>query len=157
VLSDLGRSELVIRGDQIMTTFNSAKLQLMALAALALLMPATAHAQAQRAMTASERAYQSRLQRSALNNQRPTVSPYMNLLRNDDLLGGSNAANYYTLVRPQVRQNTTNARQTEELNELQREVDTRTAAPPAQRRIRRTGHVSRFMDYSGHFGNGGPR
>jgi hypothetical protein len=38
----------------------------------------------------------------------PTISPYLNLLRNDNAGG---LPNYYSLVRPQMQQNSFNARQ----------------------------------------------
>lgn len=49
---------------------------------------------------------------------RPTVSPYLNLLRND----ASAATNYYTLVRPQLDQQALNYQQQMMINEQSEEI-----------------------------------
>ncbi len=88
--------------------------------------------------------------RAAAAQRTPSFSPYLNLLRNDT----NPALNYYTLVRPQVRQDQTNRLRQAELDELQTEVE-----PQASRqrgtpqRVRSTGHASRYMDYQRFFGS----
>ncbi|MGD9647715.1 MAG: hypothetical protein AB7U73_18530 [Pirellulales bacterium] len=118
----------------------------LALLALAVCAPATS-AQMRAEMNPSQR---NRVTRRASAAQRtPSFSPYLNLLRNDT----NPALNYFTLVRPQVRQDQTNRLRQAELDELQREV-----SPQPQRqmgtpqRVRATGHASRYMDYQRFFG-----
>lgn len=86
---------------------------------------------------------------------RPTVSPYLNLLR-----GGSTPLNYYNLVRPQVEQYRGFATQGYEINRLDREVaDQQGAINQAIRQqapVRVTGHPSVFFDYT-HYFPGSPR
>jgi hypothetical protein len=83
---------------------------------------------------------------------RPTVSPYLNLLRS----GGSPALNYYTLVRPQNQfyQSLRQLQQdvganAQELNSLQQSTTT-TAMP-----MRPTGFAAGFMTQSQYFMNFG--
>lgn len=92
---------------------------------------------------------------------RPHLSPYLNLLRNDQDV----ATNYYTLVRPQVRQQRINTqfaeqmdRQDQNLTQLQEEVSTvqgsglggRPVLPP-------TGLGARYMDLSHYYSRSGSR
>ncbi|MEM6799678.1 MAG: hypothetical protein AAF589_09205, partial [Planctomycetota bacterium] len=56
----------------------------------------------------------------------PTVSPYLNLFRDED---DEAAPNYYAFVRPQQRQIEANRRQQAELSRLQRRVNAATTAP----------------------------
>ncbi|QDU24156.1 hypothetical protein [Urbifossiella limnaea] len=83
------------------------------------------------------------------NIQRPSFSPYLNLLRS-----GSPALNYYGLVRPdqQFRQSITNLQGSVAANQqaiggLQSEVEV--GAPV-------TGHPTQFLNYGGYFLNSGP-
>jgi hypothetical protein len=72
---------------------------------------------------------------------RPTTSPYLNLNR-----PGSQAINYYNLVRPEIdfRNN---------LNNLQQQVGTlnQAAAAPATGAIADTGHPVQFMNFGGYY------
>jgi hypothetical protein len=81
--------------------------------------------------------------------QRSTVSPYLNLYRND----GSRLPNYQTLVRPQLQQQAVNQFQQQEIDRLQTKVargDERQSLMP------KTGHPSRFHYYSHFYARRGP-
>ena len=79
---------------------------------------------------------------------RPTVSPYLNLLRRD---GFSGVTNYQTLVRPQLEQREFARLQQAELNRVQQRlnVQQRSLENVQQQRAQRvfsTGHTTRFMN-----------
>ena len=82
---------------------------------------------------------------------RPTVSPYLNLLRPQ---GGVAIPNYQALVRPQLQQQQINQQQGRQLQQLQRRTyqgpssQSSAGAPIA---IRSTGHTTGFMNYSAYF------
>lgn len=82
--------------------------------------------------------------------QRPTVSPYLNLVRDDN----GAAANYQTLVRPQMEQIDFNRQQQTRLDRLDRQFQSfrNENAYPIQgsEQLRETGHSTRFMNRS-HF------
>jgi hypothetical protein len=76
---------------------------------------------------------------------RPTVSPYLNLLRPD----ASPAQNYYTLVRPQVDQRNATLQQGSEIDSLRREVKSSSAFRGAARsQMSPTGHHAGFLNHS---------
>lgn len=83
--------------------------------------------------------------------QQPTVSPYLNLVRDDN--GGT--ANYQTLVRPQVEQLNINRQQELQYERLDRQFqDFRSeSAYPQQGAInlRETGHTTQFMNRSHYY------
>jgi len=86
--------------------------------------------------------------------RRPTVSPYLNLFRDD---GRGAVSNYQTLVRPQLEQielMQQQTRQTRSLQRLNRQVQQlqQQAAFPisGSTQIRATGHTTQFMNLS-HF------
>jgi hypothetical protein len=84
---------------------------------------------------------------------RPTVSPYLNLLRND---GVSGIANYQTLVRPQIEQRELAVIQENENQRLQRQINAQqTSIDGIQRqraqRVFSTGHQTRFLNYSDYY------
>jgi hypothetical protein len=82
-------------------------------------------------------------------DREPTISPYLNLFR-DDLEGNKGVSNYFTLVRPQLRQQQANQQQFREIQRLEQQVrtlqyqqdlgTTNSAGVPA------TGHRTRFFD-----------
>lgn len=76
----------------------------------------------------------------------PTVSPYLNLYRDEDI---SDLPNYYTYVRPQFEQQATNNRQAAALGRLQNQVRQATA-PAGDGRYGAPG-----TGHSTHFGNTG--
>ena len=83
--------------------------------------------------------------------QRPTVSPYLNLLR-----GTSEGAlpNYYTLVRPQLQQRAAALQQQASINQLQRQVNSlprRDRLSGVSGEIRTTGHTTLFQNYSHYY------
>ncbi len=86
----------------------------------------------------------------------PTVSPYLNLYRNED--DGESAPNYYAFVRPQVEQTEANRNQQIELQKLQRQLQSTTVVTPRYRGAvpSTTGAAARFMDTAQFFG-GWPR
>lgn len=88
---------------------------------------------------------------------RPTVSPYLNLLRPQ---GGVGVPNYQSLVRPQLQQERTNQIQERQIQSLQNRMyqgPSRSVGSPQD--IRSTGHVTRFMNHSSYYpalgGDGG--
>lgn len=85
--------------------------------------------------------------------QRPTVSPYLNLVRDDS----GAAANYQTLVRPQMEQIDINRRQEMQFDRLDRQFQnfrSESAFPQeGSLDIRETGHTTRFMNRSHYYPN----
>ncbi|MDZ4779163.1 MAG: hypothetical protein SGJ19_02810 [Planctomycetia bacterium] len=77
--------------------------------------------------------------------QRPTVSPYLNLYRQDT----EDLPTYQTLVRPQVQQQRVNQVQQSELTQLRSQLATEQARQ--QQPLPTTGHVSYFRHYSHYF------
>lgn len=75
---------------------------------------------------------------------RPTISPYLNLLRDDF----SGLSNYHTLVRPEFEQRTINQRQGGAIRRLEGEVQS--AYRASRDGELQTGHRTYFMNYS-HF------
>ena len=73
----------------------------------------------------------------------PTVSPYLNLLQNNNQFNP--VTNYQSLVRPLVDQQSNLQRQGASIQQLQQQIDTGRAQGQ-----RGTGHASFFMNYS-HF------
>lgn len=82
------------------------------------------------------------------NPNGPTVSPYLNLLNNNNQLNG--VPNYQSLVRPLVDQQDAIRRQGNSLQRLQSQVNSTYNAPPTTGGLRGTGHASYFMNFS-HF------
>jgi hypothetical protein len=83
------------------------------------------------------------------NPNGPTVSPYLNLLNNNNQLNG--IPNYQSLVRPLVDQQDAIKRQGNSLQRLQSQVNSTYNAPSGSGAgLRGTGHISHFMNYS-HF------
>jgi hypothetical protein len=80
------------------------------------------------------------------NPNGPTVSPYLNLLNNNNQLNG--VPNYQSLVRPLVEQRNATQRQGNALQNLQQQVNTQRAGGSGAGRS--TGHATSFMYYS-HF------
>ena len=83
-------------------------------------------------------------------NPKPTVSPYLNLLQNND---NFDFPQYQTLVRPFFEQQSINTRNNYEnqqirgqVNSLQRQVN-----QPGMSGIRATGHPTRYMNYSHYY------
>ena len=86
--------------------------------------------------------------------RQPTLSPYLNLLRNDgDDLGGM--PNYHTFVRPVLEQQRTNrrtGRQIQGLNQEVQAVNRQLAHQPSQATmLRPTGHETVFMNFSHYY------
>lgn len=79
------------------------------------------------------------------NPNGPTVSPYLNLLNNNNQLNG--VPNYQSLVRPLLDQQSAIQRQGNSLQRLQQQVNTQGAAGTSGHA---TGHTTFFMHYS-HF------
>lgn len=83
----------------------------------------------------------------------PTISPYLNLTRDDNDPGG--LPNYFALVRPQLQQQEVNMRQQHSLDRLNREVEAveaRVAVPPGgDPNLRATGHSVYFQNYSHYY------
>lgn len=83
---------------------------------------------------------------------RPTTSPYLNLLRPQ---GATGVPNYQSLVRPQLQQDRTNAQQRRTMNNLQNQISNLQVegAPPPYTGVRPTGHRSSFMQTGNYFGS----
>lgn len=84
--------------------------------------------------------------RASLNRQifnRPTVSPYLNLLRQP----GTGMPNYQSLVRPLVEQRRTAQMQQNQIRNLQQQVSQQSGAVrQLEEGVRPTGHTSFFMN-----------
>jgi hypothetical protein len=77
---------------------------------------------------------------------RPSVSPYLNLLRNT----GGGTSNYFTLVRPQLQAREALQRQQAQINQVQRQAQRgQPGGVPVRgsQEIRGTGHETAFMNY----------
>ena len=99
--------------------------------ALAALIPSTAQAQ---------------LPFSNAVPNRPTVSPYLNLLSQNN----PGVSNYLTLVRPQLEAREQQVRQQAQINQIQRQVQRGQPGGVPVRgssEIRGTGHETVFMNY----------
>jgi hypothetical protein len=82
---------------------------------------------------------------------RPTVSPYLNLLRQQ---GVGSPPNYQTLVRPQLDQDRINSAQHRQMRNLQNQLTDldRTTVEPGET-IRATGHRTDFLEFRNYFGS----
>lgn len=76
---------------------------------------------------------------------RPVVSPYLNLMRRD----ASPAANYFTLVRPQIQAQAALGNQANRIQNLQQELNS-VQNQQVPTGVRATGHATHFGNYS-HF------
>ena len=85
----------------------------------------------------------------------PTLSPYLNLLRNDE---GGGLPNYHTFVRPVLEQQESNRRQQQQLQRLGDEVQSvsRQILYPGQEEsaVRPTGFQTVFMNHMGFYNFG---
>lgn len=89
------------------------------------------------------------------NPNGPTVSPYLNLLQNNSILGPP--TNYQSLVRPLVDQNSAIQRQGASLSRLQQQVNSGGGGGAGNSGSRAgTGHASRFMNYSHYYPSARP-
>jgi len=84
---------------------------------------------------------------------RPTVSPYLNLLQRS----GNGMPTYQTLVRPMVEQRQQAARNAAQIQQLQQDMSASSRAGQVRttgesQQVRGTGHVSGFMNHM-HFFN----
>ncbi|MCI0491582.1 MAG: hypothetical protein L0Z07_01440 [Planctomycetes bacterium] len=83
----------------------------------------------------------------------PTVSPYMNLFRED--LGGNSDLNYSTLVRPQLQQQQINSAVQRQGMELSRRVQAIAAQPDfnpqGSEQQLPTGHTTVFMNHGRYY------
>lgn len=85
----------------------------------------------------------------------PTISPYMNLYREENDAEG--APNYFAFVRPQMEQNAANRAQHDELQRLTRQVQGRGRAPAAPQQYQSTATSgrstpARYMDTAQFYG-----
>jgi hypothetical protein len=89
----------------------------------------------------------------------PTVSPYMNLFRDD--LDGSGDFNYQTLVRPQLEQQRINEQVQRQNFEISRRVQSLSARadynPQGSQQQSPTGHPTSFMYYGRYYPSAGRR
>ncbi len=76
---------------------------------------------------------------------RPTVSPYLNLVRDSN--SSSGLPNYQTLVRPALEQRQRNIQQQRQINRLQTDLNTTRRAFTRAKEGFQTGHPTRFMTY----------
>ena len=80
---------------------------------------------------------------------RPTVSPYLNLLRS----GGSPALNYYTLVRPQNQFYQSMWQLQQDVGANARELNSLQQSPTSGPQMAPTGHAFGFMTQGAYFMN----
>jgi hypothetical protein len=130
---------------------NAARLVIFCFAVVSLFQVKPAHAQLYNPRSASIS--------SATTNylvNRPTVSPYLNLLRPESETA---MPNYQTLVRPVVERRRQASRQAATIGRLQSRVTNMQGQMAGQRRGSQftTGHPSRFMSYLHYYPSLGPR
>lgn len=85
--------------------------------------------------------------------RRPTLSPYLGLLRDAD--DSADLPAYFAFVRPQQEQQRVNQRQNREMQQLNRQVqqlDRRIINPSGTQTLRPTGHQTLFMNLSHYYG-----
>jgi hypothetical protein len=101
------------------------------------------------AATSARAQYQGGLYRGRSDNPNgPTVSPYLNLLQNNNQLNGQ--PTYQSLVKPLIDQQSAIQRQGNSLQQLQQQVGTQGGGGGPQRA---TGHTTFFMNYSHYYPN----
>ncbi len=86
--------------------------------------------------------------------RRPTLSPYLGLLRDNDTNDADLPA-YFAFVRPQQEQQRVNQQQNREVQQLNRQVqqlDRRIINPSGSQTLRPTGHQTMFMNLSHYYG-----
>jgi hypothetical protein len=76
-------------------------------------------------------------------SQRPTVSPYLNLYREED---DESAPNYFAFVRPALQQQDANRRQQSEIQRLQRQLQRAANYTPASPAATASGSSARYLD-----------
>jgi len=81
---------------------------------------------------------------------RPTVSPYLNLLRRDNNSRNFSALDYYTLVRPEREFRARLDAQARGLDSLRGDLDANAQSIENQE-LRSTGHSSYFMNYGSYY------
>lgn len=79
----------------------------------------------------------------------PTVSPYLNLFR-DEREAGDSIPSYYTIVRPQLEQQATFEQQQREIQQLQRQVQGGTQSRATT--VQGNGMQARYMDTAQFYG-----
>jgi hypothetical protein len=88
--------------------------------------------------------------------QTPTVSPYLNLFRED--LDGNSDLNYQTLVRPQLEQQQINQQVQRQALDSSRRIQALSAradfSPQGSRQQSPTGHSTAFFNYSHYYPTG---
>jgi hypothetical protein len=84
------------------------------------------------------------------NPNGPTVSPYLNLLQNNNQLNGQ--PTYQSLVKPLIDQQSAIQRQGNSLQQLQQQVRTQGAGGGGGTQ-KATGHTTFFMNYSHYYPN----
>jgi hypothetical protein len=82
---------------------------------------------------------------SANLTRRPSVSPYLNLINNND----PNLTNYQSLVRPQINQQRVNSQQSAQINRL--EAKPPTSGNAGSESLRSTGHQATWKNYSHYY------
>ncbi|HEX5470439.1 MAG TPA: hypothetical protein VFW73_01055 [Lacipirellulaceae bacterium] len=91
-------------------------------------------------------------------SQGPTISPYLNLFRND--LSGNTGLNYSTLVQPLLQQEQVNRQQQREDMQLSRRLQSITAQPAfnpqGSKQEYPTGHQTVFQYYDHYYSNPRP-
>ena len=89
----------------------------------------------------------------AVNNNGPTVSPYLNLFR-DENENTAGLPNYYAFVKPQLDQRDASERQQREMQQLQRQMQRVAGGGRYQSNGRAcAGAPARFMDTAQFYGN----
>ncbi len=91
-------------------------------------------------------------------NERPAVSPYLNLLNQGYALSGISP--YQTLVQPLIEQADATNRQQAQIQQLQRQQRVTSGyggARGVSGAVRSTGHQTRFLNLSHYYTNTSPR
>lgn len=83
--------------------------------------------------------------RRPMPTSRPTVSPYLNLLNNNN----PNVTNYQSIVRPQVNQARVNSNQAAQISRLQARAPS--SGNSGNETLRSTGHQATWNNYSHYY------
>jgi hypothetical protein len=82
---------------------------------------------------------------------RPTTSPYLNLLNRRNRGGGSAALNYYRFVRPEQDLRRYSSQVGQQVTGLQQSLTSQGLLPDGSRPLSGTGHSTSFLNLGGYF------
>ena len=84
---------------------------------------------------------------------RPTTSPYLNLLNRGNRGFGGPALNYYRFVRPEQELRQYSSQLGQQVTSLQQSLTSQGLLPDGSRALSGTGHATSFLNLGGYFPN----